>query len=413
MFKKLISYRVPRNLLVLIDIIALLLLFAHSTDELDKFTLITGIVLIFIIYVSNFILLKISSGDHYIFLIVTMLLKLGIIMIYRLNPKLGARQVVWVSGGILIFFISYIIVKKFKKWDRLTLFYGLGSVALFLITLVFGKTIGGARNWIKFGSFGFQPSEIIKIAFIFFIASFYTNEKKFDKNGKSGYRLLIAVYVFIGFLFLQKDLGGALLFYLIFLVIQYVYEKDRKLILYNILLASIGAIVSYFLFDHVKIRVETWIDPWRYVDNKGYQITQSLFAIANGGFFGTGIGLGHPDFIPEVHTDFIFPAICEEMGIFTGIAIMMLFLILVYRGFKIAFSQSDKFFRIVAFGISVMFGFQTFIIFGGVIKMIPLTGITVPFISYGGSSMISSFIALGILQVASEELHVEEVEEHE
>src|SRR5699024_3249267 len=167
---------------------------------------------------------------------------------------------------------------------------------LFLFTLVFGKTIGGARNWIKIGSFGFQPSEIIKIAFIFFIASFYTNEKKFDKNGKSGYRLLISVYVFIGFLFLQKDLGGALLFYLIFLVIQYVYEKDRKLILYNILLASIGAIVSYFIFDHVKIRVETWIDPWRYVDNKGYQITQSLFAIANGGFFGTGIGLGHPDF---------------------------------------------------------------------------------------------------------------------
>ncbi|MCB5560365.1 FtsW/RodA/SpoVE family cell cycle protein, partial [Anaerosalibacter bizertensis] len=131
MFKKLISYRVPRNLLVLIDVIALLLLFAYSTDELDKFTLITGIVLIFIIYVSNFILLKISSGDHYIFLIVTMLLKLGIIMIYRLNSKLGARQVVWVSGGILTFFISYIIVKKIKKWDRLTLFYGVGSIVLF------------------------------------------------------------------------------------------------------------------------------------------------------------------------------------------------------------------------------------------------------------------------------------------
>ena len=413
MFKKLISYRVPRNLLVLIDLMALLLLFVYSNGEIDKFTLITGVVLIFIIYISNFILLKISSGDHYIFLIVTMLLKLGIIMIYRLDPKLGAKQVVWVSAGILIFFISYAIVKKIKIWNKLTLFYGLGSIFLFMFTLVFGKTIGGARNWIKFSRFSFQPSEIIKIAFIFFIASFYTNEKKFNKNGKSGYRLLIFAYVFIGFLFLQKDLGSALLFYLIFLVIQYVYEKDRKLILYNILLATTGAIVSYFLFDHVKIRVETWLDPWRFIDNKGYQITQSLFAIANGGFFGTGIGLGHPDFIPEVHTDFIFPAICEEMGIFTGIAIMMLFLILVYRGFKIAFSQSDKFFRIVAFGISAMFGFQTFIIFGGVIKMIPLTGITVPFISYGGSSMISSFIALGILQVASEELAMEEVEKNE
>lgn len=413
MFKKLISYRVPRNLLVLIDILALLLLFAYSPEELDKFTLITGIVLIFVIYISNFILLKISSGDHYIFLIVTMLIKLGIIMIYRLDSKLGAKQVVFVSVGILAFFITYIIIKSIKSWHKWTLLYGLGSTLLFLFTLVFGKTIAGARNWIKFGRISFQPSEIIKILFIFFIASYYTHEDKFDRNGKSGYKLLFSVYVFLGFLFLQKDLGGALLFYLIFLVIQYVYEKDRKLIFYNMLLATVGAVFSYFIFDHVQIRVETWVDPWRFIDNKGYQITQSLFAIANGGFFGTGIGLGHPDFIPEVHTDFIFSAICEEMGIFTGIAIMMLFLILVYRGFKIAFSQQDKFFKIVAFGISVMFGFQTFIIFGGVIKMIPLTGITVPFISYGGSSMVSSFISLGILQLASEELEIEEVEEYE
>ena len=159
--------------------------------------------------------------------------------------------------------------------------------------------------------------------------------------------------------------------------------------------------------------METWLNPWQLIDNKGYQITQSLFAIANGGFFGTGVGLGHPDFIPEVHTDFIFSAICEEMGIFTGIAVMMLFLILVYRGFKIAFSQEDKFFKIVAFGISSLFGFQAFIIFGGVIKMIPLTGITLPFISYGGSSMIASFIGLGILQVASEELDRHEVVQNE
>ena len=200
-----------------------------------------------------------------------------------------------------------------------------------------------------------------------------------------------------------------MLFYLIFFVIQYVYEKNRKLIYYNVLLAVVGAFLSYYLFAHVRVRVETWIDPWKYVDNKGYQITQSLFAIASGGFFGTGVGLGHPDFIPEVHTDFIFSAICEEMGLLTGIAIIMLFLVLVYRGFKIGFNQQNKFFRIVAFGISAMFGFQAFIIFGGVTKLIPLTGITLPFISYGGSSMISSFIALGILQVASEDIEEGEI----
>ncbi len=216
------------------------------------------------------------------------------------------------------------------------------------------------------------------------------------------------VYSFIGLLFLQRDLGTAVIFFGIYAVIQFIYEGKRKNILYNIGLFAVGGTIGYALFDHVKIRVQTWINPWLYIDNKGYQITQSLFAIAEGGFFGSGIGLGYPEYIPLAYTDFIFSAICEEMGIFAGIGVIMLFLILVYRGFKIAISQRDKFFRIVALGISILFGIQSFIIFGGVLNMIPLTGITIPFVSYGGSSMVSSFIALGILQVASEELDVEE-----
>lgn len=413
MFKKLISYRVPRNLLVLIYLMGLLLLFSQNIEEPDMFTLVSGLALVLIIYVSNFILVRVSPGDHYIFLIVTMLISLGIIMIYRISPNLGAKQVVWVSIGIVAFFASYIIVKNINGWDKWIKLYGIASIILFIITLIFGRTIGGARNWIKISRFSFQPAEIIKLLFIFFIASYYANEEKYNVDKKGGYKLLIANYIFIGFLFLQKDLGTAMVFYLIFLVIQYVYEENRKLISYNAILAIVGGVSSYFIFDHVKIRVETWLDPWKFIDNKGYQITQSLFAIANGGFFGTGVGLGHPDFIPAVHTDFIFSAICEEMGIFTGIAVMMLFLILVYRGFKIAFSQEDKFFKIVAFGISSLFGFQAFIIFGGVMKLIPLTGITLPFISYGGSSMIASFIGLGILQVASEELDIHEVVQNE
>lgn len=413
MFKKFISYSVPRNLLVLVYLMALILLFSKNINEPDMFTIITGLTLVLIIYVSNFILVKLSTGDNYIFLIVTMLISLGMIMIYRIDSNLGAKQVVWVSIGIVAFFFSYLIVKKIKGWDNWIKLYGISSIILFVITLIFGKTKYGARNWINIGGFSFQPSEVIKLLFIFFIASYYTNEEKYNLDKKGGYKILIANYIYIGFLFLQKDLGAALLFYLIFFVIQYVYEDNRKLILYNIILAIVGGVSSYFIFDHVKIRVQTWLNPWKLIDNKGYQITQSLFAIASGGFFGTGVGLGHPDFIPAAYTDFIFSAICEEMGIFTGIAIIMLFLILVYRGFKIAFSQEDKFFKIVAFGISSLFGFQAFIIFGGVMKLIPLTGITLPFISYGGSSMIASFIGLGILQVASEELEIDEVKHYE
>lgn len=408
MLNKKVSYKVPRNLLVLFELMALLLLFVYDRENIDKFTLVSGISLIFMIYISNFILLRISTGDNYIFLIVTMLISIGVVMIYRIYSTLGMKQVIWAGMGITIFFITYLLVKRIKGWENWANLYVIASIGLFLMTLILGTRKKGSINWIQLGRFSFQPTEIIKILMIFLISAYYTNYEIYKEKKYGSYYLMGIIYVFIGFLFLQRDLGTVLIFYTIFLALQFIYEENRKLILYNVLFFTISGIAGFFLFDHVRVRFEIWINPWKYIDNKGYQITQSLFAIATGGFFGTGIGRGHPDFIPEVHTDFIFSAICEEMGIFTGIGIIMLFLILVYRGFKIAINQRNKFFRIVALGISILFGIQSFIIFGGVLKMIPLTGITIPFVSYGGSSMISSFIALGILQVASEELDVEE-----
>ena len=406
MFKKLFSYRIPQNLMVLMNIMALLLLYLYK-DRLDRFVLISGILLICIIYMSNFILLKVSKGDHYIFLIISMLVSIGIIMIYRINPIYGFKQIVWFGLGILNFFLFYLLIRHIKHWNKWFNLYVALSLVLFLSTLVFGVRIKGATNWIRIAGYNFQPAEIIKVLFIFFLASYYTNLKKIKAT-----TFHCIVYAHIGFLFLQRDLGTAMLFYFIFITIIYIYEENRKLILYNLGGASIMAGISYLLVNHVQIRVQTWINPWLYIDNKGYQITQSLFAIASGGFFGTGIGLGHPEYIPEVHTDFIFSAICEEMGIFGGIAVIMLFLILVYRGFKIALQQNNRFFRMIAIGITVMFGFQAFIILGGVMKVIPLTGVTLPFVSYGGSSLVSSFAALGILQVASEELEWEQEEDH-
>ena len=152
---------------------------------------------------------------------------------------------------------------------------------------------------------------------------------------------------------------------------------------------------------HIQVRVENWLNPWEDIAGKGYQITQSLFAIAEGGFFGKGLGGGKPSYIPEVHSDFIFSAICEELGIFGGTAVILLFFIFVYRGIKISLCLHDGFDKCIAAGITAMFGFQTFMIIGGVIKMIPLTGITLPFVSYGGSSLVTSFMALGILQAVS------------
>jgi len=328
-------------------------------------------------------------------------------MIYRIDSDLGVKQLLWLTFGILIFYATYFLLKVIKGWKNwMPLYVGL-SYFLFILTFTLGTRKYGAINWINIGGLSFQPSEITKLLLIFIVAAYYSNIEKLKTIKHANYYLLGVVYSYIALLFLQKDLGTALIFYGIFLCLQFIYEKERKLLLYNIGLLIAGGSLGYVLFDHVKVRIVTWINPWAYIDNKGYQITQSLFAIAEGGFFGTGLGLGHPEFIPLAYTDFIFSAICEEMGLFTGIGIIMLFMILVYRGFKIALSQNDLFYRILALGVSILFGAQSIIILGGVLKVLPLTGITLPFISYGGSSILSSFIALGILQVASEDLDLE------
>lgn len=406
--KRLLSQS-PRNLLFLFQVLGITLLLINKGRATDRLTL--GIVagLILVIYLSNYILTKISKGDNYIFLITTMLASIGIIMIYRINEGLGIKQLVWISMGIILFFFTYFIVKKIRIWEKLSYIYLIGAYFLFLITFIFGDKRHGAINWVNIGNFSFQPSEIIKVLLIFILSSYYSNKERWKEFNKySSYYLMGIVYSFIALLFLQRDLGTAMLFYIIFAAIQFIYEDDRKLIFINIALIVVFGILGYLLFDHVKIRFQAWINPWRYIERQGYQITQSLFAIAEGGFFGKGLGLGHPDFIPVVYTDFIFSAICEEMGIFTGIGIIMLFMIFVYRGFKIAIAQRNEFYRILALGISILLGAQSFIILGGVIKMIPLTGLTLPFISYGGSSILSSFTALGILQVCSEEIKSKE-----
>ncbi|MBL7575258.1 cell division protein FtsW, lipid II flippase [Peptoniphilus asaccharolyticus DSM 20463] len=399
----------PRNLLLVFEILAVLLLFFFNNQHVDKYIVILFFGLISVIYISNFILGRISTGDNYIFLIVSMLLTIGILTIYRLNPDLGLKQLVWSLVGILIFYITYFVMRALRKIENWTYFYVAVSIMLFLITLLFGVERGGSKNWIKLSeSVLLQPTELTKIVLVFLIASYYTEyQYKIPKKFKYKSILLMGtVYLLIGLLFIQKDLGTAVIFLSIFTGIQFIYEEDRKMILLNLLLVVIGGVAGYFLFRHVRVRIGIWLDPWNpeTIYKSSAQIVQSLFAIAEGGFFGTGIGLGHPKLVPVGTSDFIFPVICEEMGIFAGIGIIMLFLLLAYRAVKISIRQEYKFYRILAIGIGILFAVQCFLNIGGVIKLIPMTGLTLPFVSYGGSSMISSFIALGVLQVTSEDM---------
>lgn len=408
MLKSLRKERRPRDLLLVFELfcIALLYLFPRESQEgFDRSIIYLAVGLITIIYVSNFALGKITTGDNYLFLIVSMLLSIGVVMTFRIEPSVGIRQLVWALTGILLFYLTYFVVKYFPRLERFVNLYVLVAVILFIATLLFGSAQYGAKNWITLGGgVAFQPTEITKILLMFILASFYTRYEKYTTFRYPAMILMGLVYFFTMLLFLQPDLGTAVIFVALFTVVQFVYERDRRFVLLNIGLLCLGAILGFFLFSHVRVRVAIWRDPFADAYGKGRQIVQSLFAIAEGGFFGTGIGFGFPKLIPVSVSDFIFPVICEEMGIFMGIGIIMLYLLLVYRGIKIALEQEYIFYRILALCASVLFAIQAFLNIGGAIKLIPMTGLTLPFISYGGSSMLSSFMTLAILQVTSEDL---------
>lgn len=398
----------PVLYLLLLNVIGFALLFLFKIPH-DTTILYAGLIICSVNIGVYCLMYFLDLGDAYLFLMVSILVSIGSIMLTRLDVEYGFSQVIWFCVGIIVFFAAYVIFRLCKFWDKLSLFYMAVSIGLFLLTLAFGTTEKGARNWIKIGSRSIQPSEFIKIAYLFVLACYFSmKQSKIVLLNRTFWGvpvkdivLNIFVYLCLGFLVLQKEWGTAVLFFLVFYTMMLLYNTHWKLLVFNALFAVLGGLGGYFLTDHIQVRVSTWLDPWADASNRGFQITQSLFAITNGGYFGTGLGNGNPYFIPEVHSDFIFSAICEEMGIFTGIAIIMIYFIFSYRGFKIALRAKDEFLKALTLGLTISFAFQTFIIVGGVIKLIPLTGITLPFVSYGGSSMVSSFLMLGLLTAIS------------
>lgn len=396
------AFKKPAILLLLTNIMAFALLFFYRTP-LDVNILYIGVAVTALSAITYFAITYFHLGDEYLFLIVSMLITLGTLMLCRLDFSFGLKQILWYLISIGAFYITFFIYRYANWLPKLGLFYYISGIVLFIVTLVFGTRSGGAKNWIYVFGRTVMPSEFIKLLFVFFLASYYNSsrDKVYFNKIKEKYAVAIMMYIYLGFLVLQREWGISVLFFATYILLEYIFENDKKIIFGNILIAGVGGCLGYLTMYHIQVRISNWLDPFSDAANKGYQIVQSLFAIEAGGFFGSGIGLGKPNFIPEVHTDFIFSAICEEMGMFGGVAVILLFFIFVYRGMKIALSLPEGFDKCVATGITVLFGIQTFIIIGGVIKLIPLTGITLPFISYGGSSLLASFISLGVLQAIS------------
>lgn len=336
---------------------------------------------------------------------------IGFITISRLDPDLARIQAGWTAAGVGALLATLLVVQHLRTLERYRYtFLFLGVVALMLPLLPgIGKTINGARLWVGIGPFNFQPGEAAKVLLVIFFAAYLVDKRELLSSGgrrigpmflpaaKHLGPLLLAWAVSIFVMVQQKDLGSSLLFFAIFAAMLYVATERAAYVVGALVLFLVGAGIAYNLFDHVQDRVSTWRDPFAVYDGKGFQIVQSMFAFGTGGFDGTGLGLGNPDKIPNAATDFIFSAIGEELGLLGTIAVLCGILLFVGAGFQIAVRSERPFPKLFAAGLTTVIGVQTFVIIGGVTSVIPLTGITLPFISYGGSSLIANFVILGLL----------------
>lgn len=342
---------------------------------------------------------------------------IGFVTISRLDEDLARIQSTWTLVGVAAFVVTLLLVRNVAVLERYRYTFMLLGIAFLLLPLVpgIGRTINGARLWVEIGPLNFQPGEAAKVLLTVFFAAYLVEKRELLSAGsrrlgrlhipdiKHLGPLLLAWGVSIVVMVMERDLGSSLLFFGVFSVMLYMATNRAAYLVGAAALFVGGAAIAYQIFDHVQVRVSTWVDPWSVSQDEGYQIVQSLFSFGTGGAAGTGLGLGSPDKIPNAATDFIFSAIGEELGLAGTIGIVCCFLLLVGTGFRIAVDARRPFSKLFAAGLTAIVGIQTFIILGGVTRLIPLTGITLPFVSYGGSSLVANFVIVALLLRVSDE----------
>jgi len=319
------------------------------------------------------------------------------------------RHATWIGLSLLTALIAFQV--RMDWWERM-------APWLFVVTLVLlsavliphvGIVVNGARRWIGFGPANFQPSELAKIAILLYAAGYLVRKREAlatvrrkvlglgIPRARDFGPLLVAWLVALGVLAFERDLGTALMFFGVFVILLYVSTQRRSWLIIGAVLFALAAFLGYLAFGHVQLRVKIWLDPWTYANDEGYQLVQALFGLASGGLFGTGLGEGYPQFIPFAKTDFISAALGEELGLAGMMALIMLFAILVERGLRTGLACRDPFGTLLAVGLSSVFALQVFVTIGGVTRLIPLTGLTTPFLSYGGSALVCNWMMVALL----------------
>jgi cell division protein FtsW (lipid II flippase) len=421
-----------RMLLPLVVLVPLGFAVTHiaQTNVADPGPLLLAAVYVVMMLAAHFVLVAAGNrGDPLLLPLVATIGGLGIVMLNRLAPDVGETsafglnldiaqtQILWFGVGVIAMLTVAIGLRDDRVLRHYKYTWALAGIAMLVFTFLFGREVNGARLWIYLGPIGLQPGEFIKVVLVIFIAGYLAEHRALlrDASARIGpiripplpYLLpMLAIFVIVMLVVVfGKDLGTALLFFGIFLTMLFVATGRRSYVLIGLILFLAGSFVASRLFDHVARRMDAWINPFADAADSGYQTVQSLYALGRGGLFGEGLG---QSLLPTagggffgVETDFVFAVIGEELGAIGAFALLALAMALVFRGLRVAILARDDFSAMLAVGLTTSLGLQTLIIAAGILKLIPLTGITFPFVSYGGSSLLASFIVVGLLLAIS------------
>jgi len=379
-----------------------------STESLSYAALFVGLYLVAHVVAR----LTVPYADPYLLPIASLLTAIGLTEIYRLEPDDAFRQGLWIVIAVACFAATLLLLRAdYRRLEAYKYIFGIAAIVLLMLPAlpVIGRTVNGARLWVGYGDFQFQPGEVAKLLLIVFLAGYLREKREVLAQGRpKDFGPLLVIWGGAMLVLVQtNDLGSALLYFGIFLGMVYVATGRASFAAAGLALFVGGSMVAYRVIPRVQDRVDIWLDPWSRPQDEGYQLIQSSYSIANGGFGGTGLGKGTLEqldgtpLIPFLKTDFIYSALAQELGLVGIAAILLLYMLFAVRGFRTALLADDGFSKLLAAGLTFGFALQTFIILGGILRLIPLTGITLPFVSYGGSSVLANFALLAGLMLVS------------
>lgn len=386
----------------------------------DADSVLLGIFLVSVLGAHVALVWRARCADQVLVPVVAMLMALGLLVAARLSPALALRQALWILLGVgavagILFTLPRVDWLARFRYSWLTL-----GLLVLATTLIFGvdPNGSGSRLWLGVGGAYFQPSEALKIVSAIFFASYLADNRLLIAHAplKIGWvqlpplpylvPLLTAWGLAMTLLLWQRDLGAALLFYLVFAAFLYV-ATGRRYLAVALFFLVLGAFAAYFWFEHVNLRTRIWLDPWPFASDEGYQVIQALTAYAAGGILGTGLGLGYPEYVPAAHTDFVLAVVAEELGLAGSLGVVALYVALVHRMFRIALHARSEFAILLGTGLGVTLGLQAAIIMAANLRLMPITGITLPFLSYGGSSLLANLAMIALVLRVSEESSTE------